>query len=56
MDARTNDPDSLVDLGRNRGDQKCLRRLNYVRKLHRALPSLAFSKSARNWLAPRDDF
>jgi hypothetical protein len=55
MNARAQDPDRLVNPGRNDGDQECLCRLDYMRELHRPLRSLAFSKFARNWLGFRDD-
>ena len=55
MNARAEDPDRPVNLGRNDGDQKCLRRLDHVRELHRPLRRLAFSKLARNGPGFRDD-
>ena len=56
MDAGAKDPNRVLDLGRDGGDQKCLCRLNHVRKLDRPLRSLDCSKFARDWLARRNDF
>jgi hypothetical protein len=56
MNAGTKNPNRLADLARDGGDQKCLRRLDDVRKPHRPLCSLDCAKFARNWLARSDHF
>ena len=56
MNTATEDPNGLVDLARDCGDEKCLRRLDDVRELHWPLRFLDCAKFAHNWLAISDDF
>jgi hypothetical protein len=51
MNAGTKDPNRLVDLARDGGDEKCLRRLDDMRKVYRPLCSLNCAKLARDRLA-----
>ena len=56
MNTGTEDPNRLIDLACDGGNEKCLRRLDDVRKLDRPLPSLDCAKFASSWLARRDHF
>src|SRR5256885_11124593 len=56
MNTGTEDPNRLVDLAGDGGDEKCLCWLDDVRKLYWPLRSLDCAKFARDWLAPRDCF
>ena len=56
MNAGAEYPDRLVDLACDGGNEKCLRRLDDVRKLYWPLGSLDCAKFACDWLARRDCF
>ncbi|PYJ25610.1 MAG: hypothetical protein DME91_03010 [Verrucomicrobia bacterium] len=55
MNAGTKNPKCLVDMACDGSDEKCLRRLDDMRKCYRASRSLNCVKSWRDWFALRNN-